>query len=105
MGGWMDKMMNGWMDGWMECRMKEKERVCVCERERKRERVSIHGWMDRIQRFVIIYIFQPILTTKIFIKAKKPLIESKPNNFYPLVLENKEVTKAFSQLSSCMSGK
>ena len=38
------------------------------------------------------------------VKTKKPLVEAKPNNFYNTVLENKDVTKAFSQLSNCMSG-
>lgn len=39
------------------------------------------------------------------VQSKKTLVESKPNNFYSTVLENKDVTKAFAQLSNCMSGR
>ena len=38
------------------------------------------------------------------VKKKKAVIEEKPNNFFGAVSENKEVTKAMAQLSSCMAG-
>jgi dynein heavy chain len=38
------------------------------------------------------------------VKKTKVVIDEKPNNFYGQVSENKEVTKAMAQLSSCMAG-
>ena len=38
------------------------------------------------------------------VKKKKTVIDEKTNNFYGAVSENKEVTKAMAQLSSCMAG-
>ena len=38
------------------------------------------------------------------VKQTKTVIDEKPHNFYNAVGENKEVSKAFAQLSSCLSG-
>ena len=45
-------------------------------------------------------------TVKLYnpVKKTKAIIEEKPHNFYGAVAENKEVSKAFAQLSSCLSG-